>query len=167
MGRAPPPREQPPISSPRIGCSGVAKGGSSSRSARSSEPQPMTTGLVHPRPPAAATSPGIVAHRRVGPAGAGWSRMRQVASPLSSPSDTSSLLPLRRGPAPGPPFPPVSLRLPPSPGRKGCSTLSARASAAAWRPRPYGGAAGAAPRETLCVRPVQGHGPAPQPPHAG
>lgn len=72
----------------------------------------MTTGLVHPRPPAAATSPGIVAHRRVGSAGAGWSRMRQVASPLSSPSDTSSLLPLRRGLAPGPPFPPVSLRLP-------------------------------------------------------
>lgn len=112
MGWAPPLRGQPPISSERIGCSGVAEGGSSSSSARSSEPQPMTTGLVHPRPQAVAPSPGTVAYRRVGPAGGGRSRMRQVASPSSSPSDASRLVPLRRGPARGPPFPPVSLRLP-------------------------------------------------------
>uniref|UniRef100_A0A8C3PAZ3 palmitoyl-protein hydrolase n=1 Tax=Chrysemys picta bellii TaxID=8478 RepID=A0A8C3PAZ3_CHRPI len=34
-------------------------------------------------------------------------------------------------------------------------------------PSPHGAAAHPAPGEALCLRPVQGHGPAPQPPHAG
>uniref|UniRef100_A0A8C3MZ20 palmitoyl-protein hydrolase n=1 Tax=Geospiza parvula TaxID=87175 RepID=A0A8C3MZ20_GEOPR len=62
------------------------------------------------------------------------------------------------------PFPSVSRR-------EGPSNLVCKGSSCRPRPRPrhrpHGGAAGAAPREALCVRPVQGHGPAPQPPHAG